>query len=177
MELVEEVEEVAVEQVELGLSTCWRREGSPDTAALARQFYFQSQAASPIIPPTWGCGGGGDGPQEVARPSRGAPQFDRSHRSARGSPPGSRVSNILLGLTKISILLFIWLGSLSTSCHSYCHNKFQCHHHQWLSAHEQDHTWPANFSTSSLSRPNAVFSSFTCLLFTTCRGLKALAFD
>ena len=48
----EEVEEVAVEQVELGLSTCWRREGSPDTAALARQFYFQSQAASPIIPPT-----------------------------------------------------------------------------------------------------------------------------
>ena len=48
---MELVEEVAVEQLELGLSTCWRREGSPDTAALARQFYFQSQAASPI-PPT-----------------------------------------------------------------------------------------------------------------------------
>ena len=49
---MELVEEVAVEQLELGLSTCWRREGSPDTAALARQFYIKSQAASPIIPPT-----------------------------------------------------------------------------------------------------------------------------
>ena len=80
-------------------------------------------------------------------------------------------------ILKIIIPLFIWLGSFSTYFQSYCHNQFQCHHHQSSRAHQQGHTWPASFSTSSLSLPNAVFSSFTCLLFTTCRDLKALAFD
>ena len=80
-------------------------------------------------------------------------------------------------ILKIIILLFIWLDSLSTSSQSYCHNRCQCNHRQSLIAHQQDHTWPASFSTSSLSRLNAVFSSFTCLLFTTCRGLKSLDFD
>ena len=75
MELVEEVEEVAVEQVELGLSTCWRREGSPDTAALARQFYFQSQAASPIIPPLE------DVEEEVMLPKKSRGHLKQLHSS------------------------------------------------------------------------------------------------
>ena len=56
--------------------------------------------------------------------------------------------------------------------------NFQYHQLTWpssfLSSSSKSLTWPASFSTSSLSRPKAAFSSFTCLLFTTCSTMMMM---